>query len=312
MNNKRRLLAVLNYLKENSDENHPIKTESIIAYLNEQGMDAERKTIYNDVRELCEMGHDIESSRQGFFYGEQILEDAELRILIDLIKASSFLSKKKSAEITDKLLQLTNRYARELLVSGKYENNKSQNEQIYYNITSLIEAIARHQAVSFRYFDYTVEGTKMARRHDYRVLPYDLIVNNDRYYLIGLQTKYNKPVNYRLDKMEKVELVDEYYDQPVFDVGNYMNETFNMYGGQKENVTLKCANHLYSELVNQFGKELLVTEKHEDYFLCNVNASLSPTFYSWIFTFDGKITILSPDSVRKQFRQMCERLIAEH
>ena len=312
MKNKQRLLEVLSYLRENSNEDHSIKTEEIISHLSARGIQAERKTIYNDVNELNEMGYAIESGRQGYYYDGQQFETAELRVLIDQIRAGSFLSHRKSSEIMEKLLAQTNKYDRQLLVSGDYENNKSRNEQIYYNVSAIIRAIAGHNAITFRYFDYTVSGEKQARKHDYKMFPYDLIVDSDRYYLIGWQIKYQQPVTYRLDRMEKVELLDERYDQKAFDVSAYMNQTFRMFSGKKTNVTLKCRNDLYSEAVDQFGSDLLITETGETHFTCNVNATVSPTFYSWVFTFAGGIVILSPGEIRDEFKAMCGRMIDEH
>ncbi|MBQ6653921.1 MAG: WYL domain-containing protein [Erysipelotrichaceae bacterium] len=312
MKNKQRLLEVLNYLRTNSNEDHSINTESIISHLDSRGIRAERKTIYSDVRELNEMGYTIESGREGYYFSGGALETAELRVLIDLIRASSFLSRKKSAEIMEKLLEMTNRYDRRLLESGDYENNKSANEQIYYNVSAIIGAIAQQRAITFKYFDYDASGQKRQRKHDYKVFPYDLIVDSDRYYLIGWQIKYSQPVNYRLDKMEKVELLDERYEKKQFDVAAYMNQTFRMFSGQKTNVTLKCRGNLYDELVKQFGSDMIITDMDEDSFTCNVNATVSPTFYAWVFTFDGAVTILSPEEVRNELKQMCERIISRH
>ncbi len=312
MKNKQRLLEVLDYLKENSNEEHSLKTEDIISHLSNQGIRAERKTIYSDVSQLNEMGYSIESGRQGYYYDGHLFETAELRVLIDQIRAASFLSQRKSNEIIEKLLSQTNRFDRQLLNSGDYENNKSLNEQIYYNVSAIIRAIAEHRAITFNYFDYTVTGEKRSRRHDYRMFPYDLIVDSDRYYLIGWQIKYGQPVTYRLDRMEKVELLEERYDRKAYDVAAYMNQTFRMYAGEKTRVTLKCRNDLYSEVLDQFGSDLLITERGEESFLCNVAATLSPTFFSWVFTFRGGIVIITPQLVRDEFRQLCQQMIDEH
>ena len=312
MKNKQRLLAVLDYLRGNSNEDHWINTETIISHLDSLGIQSERKTIYNDIRELNEMGYSIESGREGYYFSGGALETAELRVLIDLIRASSFLSRKKSGEIMTKLLEMTNRYDRRLLESGDYENNKSANEQIYYNVSAIIKAIAEHRAITFNYFDYTVSGEKKQRKHDYRVFPYDLIVESDRYYLIGWQIKHSQPVNYRLDKMEKIEELDETFETRQFDVGAYMNQTFRMFNGEKVNVQLKCRNDLYGEVQDQFGGDLIITQKQEDCFICNVNATLSPTFYSWVFTFQGGIVILAPEKVKDELKKQCEEMINKH
>ncbi|MBO4538052.1 MAG: WYL domain-containing protein, partial [Erysipelotrichaceae bacterium] len=140
----------------------------------------------------------------------------------------------------------------------------------------------------------------------------DLVVESDRYYLIGWQIKYSSPVNFRLDKMEKIEELDEIYETREFDVSAYMNQTFRMFNGEKVNVTLRCSNDLYEEVSNQFGRDMIVTERQNDSFLCNVNAALSPTFYSWVFTFQGKAVIVSPQRVRDEFANVCRQMINLH
>ncbi len=312
MSNKKRVMTVLEFLKENTNQNHPVKTESIVAYLEGQGFKVERKTIYNDVKELNEMGYAVEKCHNGYYYDNELFELSELRFLVDSAKASDVLSQKKTTEICDKLLSLTNKYDRQLIDDGQYVSNKSVNQQVLYNINAIIMAIGQKHAITFKYFDINTDDEKVYRQKNYNVFPYSLVMNNDRYYVICANIKHpDSAASYRLDKMEQVELSkgSKTYEKIPFDIDDYMNSHFSMYNGETKNVVLKCANELYSEVKQKFGDNVIVIEKGEDYFKCNANVIISPTFFSWVFTFMGRIIILSPSDVQQEMVSRCQQMI---
>ncbi|MDO4378838.1 MAG: WYL domain-containing protein [Erysipelotrichia bacterium] len=313
MKNKERIMLVMSYLKENSDEQHKITAEQIINYLTKNhSINVDRKTIYNDINTLNNLGYSIECTRQGYYWDNNIFEITELRILIDAVRASSFLSAKKSDLMIEKLLSLTNCYERKLADSGDYNNTKTTNEQIYYNIFNVINAISKKQAITFKYYDLGVRKEKKYRKHDYEVFPLDLLINQDRYYMICYSKKYNGLNNYRIDKMEQVELKDEYIDRVDFDVNEYMRQTFSMYPCDKTNVILKCHCSLIDEIYTRFDNKVLVTKIENDYYYCNIDISASQTFLGWLFSYNGKIIIEQPQILKDEFINMCKKMIELH
>ena len=308
MSNKQRVMALLEYLKENTNASHKVNAETIIQHLATQGFSVERKTIYNDIAQLSDMGYFISKEKDGYYFDNELFELAELKMLVDSVNSSTFLSKKKSRAIKDKLLSLTNVYDRKLVDESKYESNKTENEQILYNIDAIIRAIADRSAITFKYYDIDLDKKKNYRQHNYQIYPYSLIVNNNRYYLIGQSIKRDNLSNYRLDKMDQVKPIDEkFYDVP--DIKDYMNKVFSMFSGEMCNITLKCSRMMFAEIEDKFGKDAIITEKNEDYFICNVNALISPPFYSWLFTFANEIEILTPQKVKDQFMERCSLVL---
>lgn len=313
MKNKERIMLIMDYLKENSNEQNKITGEKIAGYLIDKcGINVERKTIYNDIKTLNSLGYNIETTKQGYYWDGNIFEPTELRIMVDGIRASSFLSQKKTDIMIEKLSKLTNCFERKLITCGQYNNIKTTNEQIYYNIFNIINAINKGQAITFKYFDLGIKKSKQYRKHDYKVFPLDILINQDRYYMICYSKKYDDLNNYRIDKMEKVETVDEYIEDIKFNVNEYMQQTFSMFTTEKTNVVLKCHKSLIDEIYTRFDNNALVVEAADDYYLCNINISPSQIFFGWLFSYSGKIIIVEPQNIKDEFVQMCKKMIELH
>ncbi len=312
MSNKKRIMLVLEYLKENTDYDNGVNAEVLISYLKTQSIDVERKTIYNDVKQLDEMGYSIGKNKDGYYYDDEMFEASELRVLIDMVKASTFLSVKTSSEIIEKLSTLTNKFNREIINSGDYLNKKTEYADLLVNVEKLLEAISQKKAIRFRYYDLDEKRKKKYRGRNYTYYPINMLVDDDRYYLIGYGEKYKSFNNLRLDKMDSIEILDKSYDEIEFDVNEYMRQTFGMFSGEKMSVRLKFDKKLFSEIDSQFGEEMILTAKDGENFYCEANINVSPTFFSWVFGFNGQIKILGPEKVKQQYLQMCYKVIEEN
>ncbi len=313
MENKKRLVIIMNYLKENSNEQHKVNSEEIMNYLNkEYGITSNRKTIYSDIQSLISLGFNIEKGYHGFFWDDNIFDVTELRILTDAIRSAGFLSLKKTQMMIDKIGDLCNKYDRQLVKEGSYLNVKTDNEQVLYNIYTILKAINGKQAITFSYFDIGIDKEKIFRDHDYNVFPLDLLVNHGRYYMVCYSEKYDSLSNYRVDKMEKVETLEKYIDKVDFDVNEYMQQTFGMFSTEKRNVELKCDRSLIDEIYARFGENVIITDIDGNDYYFNVDISASEPFYGWLFAYNGKIKIISPKEMKEEFVDMCKKAIELH
>jgi predicted DNA-binding transcriptional regulator YafY len=305
-------MLVLEYLKENTNYDNGVNAEVLISYLKTKSIDVERKTIYNDVKQLDEMGYSIAKNKDGYYFDDEMFEASELRVLIDMVKASRFLSKKTSVEIIEKLTSLTNRFNREIINSGDYFNKKTEYADLLINVEKLLEAISHKKEIRFRYYDLDEKKKKKYRGKNYIYYPINMLVDDDKYYLICYGKKYNKFNTFRLDKMDAIEIMENTYEEIKFDVNEYMRQTFGMYSGEKMSVKLKFDKKLFSEIDSQFGEEMILTAKDGENFYCEANINVSLTFFRWVFGFNGQIKILGPEKVREQYLQMCYRAIEDN
>ena len=315
---KARIIKLLKVLQEETDYNHPLNSEQLITKLDEQNEVVERKTIYDDIKVLNECGYAIEMMREGelngYYYDSPIFESSELRVLIDAVNAGNFLTTKKTNEMIEKLLSLTNKFERKMFseTSG-YRHNKTKNEHILYNIDALQKAIFTKQAITFSYFSYNIKNEKKLRKKSqYMLVPYALVWNQERYYLIGYDERYEAFAHYRLDRMENVETIQTEHVRKHFDLQEYMEKTFEMYAGDDVRVRLRCATKLASEINDQFGENKIVLVDSEDHFVTDVRVKNTLTFYSWVFKFGDAIEILAPEEIRKEYRDTCMSVVARY
>ncbi len=314
---KTRLLRVLAILREYTDEDHILSADEILAHLSAYGIEAERKSIYDDISALTECGFDIQNIR-GKGGGYRLLSDnwqlSELKMLIDAVQSSRFLSEKKSADLIGKLKKLTSRYhaealARHVHITGRA---KSDNESILYSIDIIHDAIHRGNRIAFYYLDYLPNGKKI-RRHNgrrYEVSPVELVVDDEKYYLIAAAQGSAHLRNYRVDKMEGTTLLEgtlrtlpEGSEQ--LDLARYSLASFGMFGGTPETVRLRATNRMASILIDRFDREnCTLIPDGEEHFTLAVRVVVSPQFFGWLFALEGEVTILSPASARKEYENM--------
>lgn len=314
MNQKLKLLYIADYLKLKSDENHPVSAEELRSMLLSQGIDAERKSIYSDIEALRHFGMDIAVSRGrngGIMLLSKDFELTELKLLVDAIQSSRFITEKKSYALIKKISSLASEHDRKELQRFVYISNriKTENESIYYSTDNIYRAINNDRQIEFYYFNYGADKKKKYHNNNkpITVSPFALQFDSDRYYMIAFDSTAAKIKHYRVDKMENVSILEKQRDGKGyfrnFDPAAYSNATVTMYGGDIVNVTLECTNEFAGMIIDKFGKKCHFIPKGGNLYSVTVNAALSPTFYSWIFTFAGKIKITAPERAVNEYKQ---------
>lgn len=315
---KNRILLVLQYIWENSDEEHPVKAKDIIAFLEENEISATSRTIKSDVDQLIDFGIDIEiihSTQNRYFMYERNFELAEIKLLIDAVQSARFITEKKSKRLIKKLSAFVskpqqNELKRQLYVDDRI---KTANDSVYYSVDSLHNAIQNKKKVSFKYIEIAPNKVKKEKQDGkiYIFSPYALVWNDDFYYAIGYYegVNHNDIVKFRVDRMKSLNIIDEKaIEQPDdFLVENYFSQIFSMYDGPECDVEILCENELMKYVVDRFG-EIVNTEIVDDkHFIAKAQVSLSPTFYAWIFSFSGRMKINAPQEAIEGFEQILKQ-----
>lgn len=317
MRNKQRLLKLLRYLYENTDEEHPVKTPELVEIFSDQNAHAKRKTLQDDICILEEEGYDIETIKSyyyAYYMRSREFELPELKLLIDAVSSSRFITKEKSDDLIEKLTGLASKYQAEKLVRHIYtaDRLKPGNENIYYIVDQITDAINEEKKVSFQYYDYTPEKEKVLRRDgaEYVVSPYGLLWDDNHYYMVGYFDYKGEITTFRVDRISVLGVKDEpAVPRPTdFDINIYAQERINMFSGDTQEVILQCENDMMKSVIDQFGEDAETQTVNQQFFRAKVNVNVSQTFFAWVFQFNGKIRIYGPEEVREQYRQMLEKL----
>lgn len=320
-NQKLRILYILKYLEKNSHENHPVRALDLISMLEHQhDLVCDRKTVYSDIAALQEYGVDIVSlpgKNGGYYVASRNFELPELKLLIDAVQSSRYLTEKKSRELIEKLCSQCNEddarlMRRNVLVSGRV---KSMNETIYYNVDAIQEAIAQNRQITFRYFDWDMQGKRKYRDRDYAASPYGLCQDNENCYLLALSQRHGV-TSYRVDRMCDIHLsksprvpCPELTGKALNDHANLL---FQMYSGDTVDVKLRFHRDLVNVVIDRFGKETMLIPEDATYFNFTVRVAVSPMFLSWIIGFGSKAKILYPQSVIEQCQALCLEAMAQY
>ena len=320
-NQKLKIFHILDYLQRYSHEAHPVRASELIDMLDRQwGIQCERKTIYSDIAALQEYGIDIVSvpgKAGGYYIASRNFELPELKLLIDAVQSSRFLTEKKSRELIEKLCTQCSVHdaklmRRDVVVSGRV---KSMNETIYYNVDRIQEAIADNRQITFRYFDWSLDGKRKYRDKSYEASPYGLCQDNENCYLLALSDRYGI-TSYRVDRMADIALTD----QPRVpcpeltgkNLTEHANRLFQMYAGEATDVKLRFHRSLINVVIDRFGKGTLLIPDGEEHFVFTVRVAVSPMFLSWVIGFGAKAKVLHPQSVVDQCRQMCLEALEQY
>ena len=309
-----RTLLVFKYLWETTDEEHTASLADITAYLQGCGIPKpDARTLRKDIDQLIEFGVDIVHHRgvqNRYHIATRHFEAPELKLLIDAVQSSRFVTPKKSKALIGKLSAFAGPHQSELLRRNLYVDSryKSDNENIYLAVDSIQIAIEQKKKISFQYFDYAPDKTKLLR-HDgrrYSVSPYALIWNNDAYYLIGYHDMREIVTRFRVDRITSLEVMDEpAVDRMAdFDVAAFFTREFSMLGGRECEVELLCENDLMGNIIDRFGEQVPTEIVDENHFKVTVTVALSNNFYGWVFASAGNIQILSPPEAIAEFRQL--------
>lgn len=286
--------------------------QDLISYLAEWGIRVERKTVYDDIETLRLFGLDILNRRErpsGFYLASRTFELPELKLLVDAVQSSRFITKKKSRQLIQKLSGLASIYEAKSLQRQVFIESgvKAVNESIYYNIDDIHTAISSNRQISFQYYEWTISKEMSLKKNGerYRVSPWELIWKDENYYLVGLDEKSGIVKHYRVDKMLKLDVEKEPRNGKEifsdFDTGKYVAKTFGMFGGREEVLRLVFENHFVGVVIDRFGKDVMIRKQDENHFSVQVRINVSNQFFGWLAGLGPGVVLTAPESVRKEY-----------
>ena len=312
-----RTLFILRHLWTTSDESHPITLEKLKDYLETCGLSRpDSRTLKNDIAQLIEFGVDIVVDRRvqnQYFIASRHFDTAEIKLLIDAVQSSRFITPKKSKALIAKLAIFVDPGQKQLLKRQLYidQRAKASNEAVLRIVDHLHTAITEKKKVTFRYFDYTPEKKKVHRHNgqSYIVSPYAMLWNNDLYYMVGYSDAKDLVATYRVDRIDKLEVMDVPARKrpPDFSVAGYCTQAFSMYSGKECQVELLCENELMGSIIDRFGPDVRTEVVDGEHFKVTASVALSGNFYGWIFASQGRMKILSPEKAASDFSGILSR-----
>lgn len=301
---------------EQTDENHHITMSEIINQLSLYGISAARKALYEDIEALRTFGLDIKQLKgntSGYFVASREFELPELKLLADAVTSSRFLTEKKSNELLKKIEGLASRHEAKQIQRQVFVANrvKAMNERIYINVDTIHRAISEGKKISFKYFDYGLDKKKKYRDGLRVCSPYALSWDDERYYLISYYEKYQKITNFRIDRMESVEVLEELSEPKPkdFNVAEYMKSSFSMFSGEAEEVKLRFDNSLINTVLDRFGNEITVIPDGDNHFTVRVKVKAEPPFFAWLFQFGSKVDIVEPIELKQKYKNQLEDVL---
>ena len=316
--NKARLITLLKMLYEKTDDQNELTTYQILDNLREQKIHSNDKTLRRDIDMLKKLGFDViveHSKPNRYHIGARGFDLAEVKLLIDAVASSRFVTEKKSQELGEKLAKLASENQRSQLIRHIHATNriKSDNPENFYNVDIVNEAINSKKKISFKYTEYNRYKEKVFRNYGevYELSPYALFWNEDYYYVVGWSDKHDNVSVFRTDRLYKPEILnDDAVPEPEnFKLENYSKEIFEMYDGEDVDVVLECKNEFMKYIIDRFGEDVDAEPISRTTFEARVRVSLSPTFYAWVFTFGGGIRIVSPENAVEDIIAMSKKLI---
>jgi len=311
-----RILLLQQYLCTLTDEEHAASVSDILQFWESHGIQAGRKSVYSDIQLLIDQGMDIvcvKSTQNRYFVGTRLFELPELKLLVDAVESSHFLTRKKSAALIRKLASLTSQEQAKQLNRPVYMEGtaKQDNEAIYYAVDTIHTAIQESRRIVFQYIEYTAEKKKVLKHDGYRYVfsPYALIWSQDYYYAVGWSEKHGKLAQFRVDRMTAVELLEQDAEPAQdFNPAAYVQKVFGMYGASIQTITLLCENSVMRSVIDRFGENVRTEAVDEEHFHAIVDVAPSPPFFAWVFTFGGKIRIIEPERIALKMRRMADWL----
>lgn len=320
-NQKLKQLYLLRILWEYTDENHAMTTQELIGKLAEYDVRAERKSIYSDIEALNTIGFDIlnDKSRNhnGYYMASRDFELPELKLLVDAVQSSRFITEKKSKELIGKLEKLCSKYDGRKLQRQVYVSDrlKTENENIYYNVDGIHEAIQRDRQITFRYYEWDADKNMRYKKEGkhYVVSPYLLVWNDANYYLVAFEEESGMIRHYRVDKMtdlqetEHARLGKSEYQE--FSPGMYTRKSFQMFGGDEITVTMQCDESMSGVMIDRFGKEVPMRRLPGGKLQVRTEVVVSAPFYGWIAGLNGKVKITAPEEVAEGAKEFLLKLL---
>ena len=317
---KLKILYILDYLQKNSHEDKPVRAGELIDMLAKKEIRCDRKTVYSDIATLQEFGIDIISvpgKNGGYYIASRNFQLSELKLLIDAVLSSRYLTEKKSRELIEKLCDQVGEHEAGLLMRNVYVSGrvKSMNETIYYNVNDIQDAISQNKQISFRYFDWNIHGNRQYREKAYAASPYGLCQDNENCYLLAYSQRHGI-TSYRVDRMENIQLLNDNRIPCPELTGKafteHANKLFQMFAGDALDVKLRFHKVLLNVVIDRFGRDIMLIPDGEDYFNFTVKVAVSPMFLSWVIGFGDKAQILYPQSVIDACKELCQQATSHY
>ena len=319
-NQKFKIYRLAQIMLERTDEEHYLTMPEIIAALKEYDIPADRKSLYADLKDLETLGIEVEGAQIGQRYRYHVLnhpfELAELKLLVDAIQSSKFITERKSNALIKKLEKLVSKYdamklQRQVYVSGRI---KTMNESIYYTVDAIHNAISQNKKIRFQYFQWNVKK-EMELRHGgayYHISPWGLSWDDENYYLIGYDSDAEQIRHYRVDKMLRIQMSKEEREGrehfKKLDMADYARKSFGMFRGEEQQVKLLVNNRMAGVIIDRFGKEVMMIPADADRFRVSVDVHVSPQFLSWIISLGDDVKIIGPEDVVERMKDEIRRL----
>ncbi len=324
-NQKLKLLYILKILSEQTDEEHCMSAQRLIDELAKYEIKAERKSIYDDMNQLIDFGYDIilvkSRGSGGYYLASREFELAELKLLVEVVQSSKFITLKKSRELIGKIEKLASKSDARQLQRQVYVANriKTANESIYYIVDDIHKAIQNNEQISFQYLEWNLEKQLIPRRDGkkYKVSPWALTCKEENYYLIAHDADEDKIKHFRVDKMGSIEILTGIRREGSalferFDIADYANKTFGMFGGKEEIVTMRFENHLIGVVMDRFGKDVSVRQKDDGHFSVRVAVALSGQFFGWLTGLGQGACLTAPADVVDEYRQYIQNVMKNY
>ncbi len=320
---KEKLLFILERLKK-TDEQHPVNTNDLIAYLGEKGITAERKSVARDVAALRDAGYSIilcDEYKRGYYMTDQLFEDYELKIIADAVSGAKFITYEDSSSIVDKLCELASPTGEEIIKNHTFidEKIKSKNKKVRYNIDKVINAIKNGKRITFQYFEFAADGKMQLKRdgHIYEISPYYLCWDDDSYFLIGNSKSHDHLIHFHVEMMTNVEItktpirpreeIEEF--RGSFSIGDYLRRSVNMYGGESIKITLECSDKIAKNVREEFGEDIITKPIGEDRFVTEVKAAEGEGLIRWIMQFSAEdMKVIAPENIVETIRKRAKEL----
>ena len=323
-NQKLKMLYLLKIFMEETDDRHGLTMPEIISKLNACGVNADRKTLYQDFEELRIFGIDLIADHVGrntyYYIGGRDFELPELKLLVDAVQSAKFITEKKSRELIKKLESLISKHEavylqRQVAVSGRV---KTMNESIYYNVDKIHDAIGEDKKIKFQYFKWNTKKEMELRREGrwYVASPWALLWDNENYYLVAYDMEREDILHFRVDKMLKISSLDERRegkeDFKAFNMAKYTNSLFGMFGGEMTKVSLEVSNELAGVFIDRFGKDIPIMKKDDTHFKTNIDVSVSAQFIGWIIALGDGVKVTGPAEVVNKMKDEAKRLAKQY
>lgn len=320
-NQKFKFTYLMQIMLAKTDDEHSLTLSQIMDELEKYGVTAERKSLYNDFADMDKFGIEVikeQIGRETFYHvGSREFELAEVKLLIDAIQSSKFITRKKSRELINKIKSNVSEYQATQLQRQVYINDrvKTMNESVYYNVDDIHAAINENKKIRFKYYKWDV-NMKLVPRHNgdwFVVSPWALTWNDENYYLVAYDDIDKKIKHYRVDKMMQIIVEDDRRagkeEFKNFDMAAYSKATFGMYQGIKKIVRIEFANYMCGVFIDRFGKDITIMQVDDDHSVINVNVNVSPQFFGWIFSLGKDVKVVGPEDVVEEMKKQAEEFL---